>query len=209
MSNTTRQNLVTSALALAFVVLSVLTVYGFYEARERDRVLQASSEAQLAATQAQNESLQRKFKNSTRQTRALIDQVRRLGGKPVINPSDIPQGPQGPQGVQGPVGEAGAQGPIGPQGPPGENGRPGRDGADGADGPPGPAGADGQPGPPGPAGPEGPAGPPGPKGDQGGEGPPGYPESFIFTYGDGIGRERTYRCTDPDKDRHYSCEEVE
>lgn len=103
----------------------------------------------------------------------LANQVRSLGGKPVIEPSQLPPagpagaqgvqgipgptGPQGPQGVPGPVGPVGAAmtGPTGPAGakgdtglagPAGPAGKDGSDGKNGTNGAPGPAGADGTPG---------------------------------------------------------------
>lgn len=210
-----RQNIATGALAVAFLVLSTLTVYGFYTADQRDEVLQSATEARLQQAEAQNSTLRQQVKNSTRQTRALIRQVKGLGEKPVVTPRDIPVGPQGPQGVQGARGPAGIpglqgplgpQGPVGPEGPEGPKGPPGEDGEDGADGADGADGQDGVPGEPGPPGPKGEPGDQGPRGEQG---PAGYPESFTFTYHDRLGEEHTYRCTDPDGDRNYTCEEVE
>jgi hypothetical protein len=102
--------------------------------------------------------------------RALAQQVRDLGGKP----------------VKGPPGERGAS-VVGPSGPPGEPGRDGLDGADGVDGSPGPSGSpgadgkdgvdgsDGKAGEPGAVGATGPAGPPGPQGEPGPAGPQGEP----------------------------------
>lgn len=212
MTKETRQNLATGALAIAFIVLSALTVYGFYASDQRDELLVETTDERLAATEAQNEDLRQQIRNSRKQTQALIGQVRSLGEKPVVTPGELPPGPQGPQGSQGPAGPVGAQGPLGPQGPIGPRGLAG---PEGEAGPAGPAGADGEDGADGATGPPGPPGPPGPKGDpgdqgpRGEQGPAGYPQSFTFTYQGGLGNERTYRCTDPDGDRNYTCEEVE
>lgn len=101
-----------------------------------------------------------------RQIQTLADQVRKLGGVPVVTPSPAAgppglTGPAGPPGatVTGPPGPAGAKGdpgatvtgPPGPAGPKGDSvtGPPGPAGADGKDG------KDGQQGPPGPACPDG------------------------------------------------------
>lgn len=204
MTANTKQNLTTGGLVIAFIVLSALTVYGFYISDQRDEALKAESEMRLAEAEAQNVKLEKRFNSSTRQTKALISQVRSLGEKPVVNPGDIPTvvGPRGAQGVQGPEGRPGVQGPRGPQGP---NGRPG---TAGPAGPAGTDGSDGQPGADGPPGPSGPQGAEGPKGDRGDQGPAGYPSSFTFTYGWAPGQEQTYRCEDPDGDHEYTCEEV-
>lgn len=147
----------------------------------------------------------------------LARQVKELGGKPVIEPSDLPQPVAGPQGPQGPPGLPGLPGLPGADGRDGKDGKDGAPGADGRDGepgpagPPGPAGEPGEPGPTGPPGPAGPPGPPGPAGDDGSDGQdgePGYPESFTYTDPGtpAPGDEITYVCTDPDGDRQYTCE---
>jgi hypothetical protein len=97
--------------------------------------------------------------------RALAQQVRDLGGKPV-------KGPQGEPGksVVGPTGQPGAQGDAGspgPSGSPGGNGKDGTAGSPGASGAPGPAGSPGAVGAVGPAGPQGDPGPAGPQGEPG------------------------------------------
>lgn len=130
----------------------------------------------------------------------LAAQVRRLGGNPVVTPSQLPQ--PGPAGAKGDTGATGPQGPQGPQGPAGDAGKNGRDGKNGD------PGQDGQPGPAGPAGPKGDTGAQGPAGPQGDQGPkgdtgePGYPDSFTYTDPAGF----TYLCTDPDGDHDYTCE---
>lgn len=124
----------------------------------------------------------------------LAQQVRSLGGEPVVTPSDLPSagppGPTGPQGFPGPPGPSGPPGPVGPAGPQGHPG---------ATGPTGPAGSTGLTGPkgdPGPQGNKGEPGPTGPQGDPGPAGPAGYPESFTFA---------GFTCTDPDGDHTYTC----
>lgn len=195
----------TGVLATAFVVLSTLTVYGFWSEDRGDKQQQELLSTKLDQEQIRFASLEERFENSTDQTQALIRQVRALGEKPVVLPAQIPgppgvAGPQGPTGLPGPVGAQGQPGLPGEKGPPGPSGRDGadgrdgvngRNGADGQDGPPGPPGADGQPGE---AGPPGPQGPPGTKGDPGAPGAPGGPgpkgdtgppgplKDFIFTF---------------------------
>ncbi|MFD2421681.1 hypothetical protein [Amycolatopsis pigmentata] len=121
------------------------------------------------------------------QAQQLAQQVRSMGGTPVVEPaSPGPQGPQGLKGDTGATGASGAQGPAGPPGPqgltgatgpagpsgaPGVNGQNGTDGATGATGPQGPQGATG------PQGPAGPQGPPGPQG-QAGQPPSGWTTSY-------------------------------
>ncbi|MBD9723432.1 collagen-like protein [Streptomyces sp. ID-01-6.2a] len=99
--------------------------------------------------------------------RALAQQVRDMGGKPI-------KGPQGEPGVSvtGPSGPPGAPGADGEPGDPGPSGSPGRSGKDGVDGTDGSAG---EPGSVGASGPAGPAGPPGPQGEPGPAGPQGEP----------------------------------
>ena len=81
----------------------------------------------------------------------LANQVRSMGGHPVVEPSELP----GPVGASGPAGPAGATG------------------ATGATGDTGPRGPRGYPGPTGPVGPMGPAGATGAKGETGPKGEPG------------------------------------
>jgi hypothetical protein len=100
----------------------------------------------------------------------LQDQVRGLGGTPVVSNEQI----AGPAGV---AGERGAAGAIGPQGPAGVAGPPGATGPSGQPGAPGTAGVDGQNGAPGEVGPAGPQGEPGPAGPVGETGPQGPQEA--------------------------------
>lgn len=114
---------------------------------------------------------------------ALQEQVRSLGGTPVVTPEQL-AGPAGVAGERGATGATGPQGPPGATGPAGEPGTPGQpgapgtagvDGQNGAPGETGPAGPQGEPGPAGPVGETGPQGPPGPQGEPGPQGPQGEP----------------------------------
>lgn len=149
----------------------------------------------------------------------LAGQVKRLGGKPVVTPTDVPETITGPAGVPGKPGQRGDQGIAGPRGPAGPAGAPGKRGATGASGTPGAAGHDGSTGPQGPPGPpgkdgaDGKTGDPGPTGEQGpagpagATGPAGYPDSFTYTaQGPGGLGNTTYVCRDPDGDHAYTCE---
>lgn len=107
---------------------------------------------------------------------ALQEQVRRMGGTPVVAnvPQPIPgeRGEDGDAGLPGPPGRDGRDGPPGPPGAPGMPGVPGEDGEDGTDGQNGAEGPSGPPGSPGPPGEPGPRGPQGEEGPQGEQGPP-------------------------------------
>lgn len=136
---------------------------------------------------------------------ALQDQVRSLGGTPVVSPEQI-AGPAGVAGERGATGAAGPQGPAGPAGPSGAPGSPGPTGGPGTPGQPGApgsAGVDGQDGAPGEAGPAGPQGEPGPAGPAGTPGQP--PAGFTIT--DPVLGDRT--CTrdpgSPDDAATYTC----
>jgi hypothetical protein len=139
----------------------------------------------------------------------LAQQVRRLGGQPIVEPSNLPPAP-GAAGSPGTPGATGAPGPRGPQGVPGPRGprgERGQTGATGAGGTAGQVGAAGEQGPAGPKGEQGDTGPAGAKGDKGDPGPAG-PQgpagaagqdgtsitqvdctsgtgTFVFTYSDG------------------------
>lgn len=139
---------------------------------------------------ADNVALKDQLEDQQVVTAALVEQVESLGAEPVVGPpGESIVGPQGLQGLTGPPGPMGPVGPEGNRGPRGEQGEPGTEGAPGE---PGPPGSQGEPGPAGPAGPQG------EKGEAGER-----PESWTFT--DQFGR--TYRCTDPDDDGHYECEQ--
>jgi hypothetical protein len=143
----------------------------------------------------------------------LQEQVRSLGGTPVVTPEQL-AGPAGVAGERGAPGAAGATGPPGPAGTPGApgaTGPPGVPGTPGEPGTPGSAGTDGQNGAPGEPGPSGPQGPVGPQGVQGEQGPQGEvgpqgPPPASFTIQDGL---LTRSCTrdpgSPDNAATYTC----
>lgn len=158
----------------------------------------AAQEARQDTAQARDEAKRDAVANARRlqraqgQVRALAQQVKSLGGEPVVAPSEAPEpvaglpellpglnglpgpvGPPGPPGPPGPKGDQGARGLLGLLGPAGAPGPPGATGEPGTVGETGPPGAAGEPGPQGPAGPPGPEGPAGPQGPQGPEGPAG------------------------------------
>lgn len=141
--------------------------------------------------------------------RALAQQVRDLGGKPVKGPQGEPgepgvgvTGPPGAPGRDGVDGVDGADGSPGPSGSPGSDGKAGADGADSTvPGPAGPPGADSTV--PGPAGPPGRDGSDGADGEDGADGRP--PSGWTFTQN---GAEYTCRPAD-DFDPsapQYSCD---
>ena len=130
----------------------------------------------------------------------LSQQVRNLGGTPVVGPKGDPgtagqkgadglpgrDGSDGSDGRDGSNGEDGDPGPVGPTGAEGEPGAEGAPGKDGATGPTGPAGPEG---PQGDVGPTGPQGEQGPKGEQGDVGesimcPDGYTPTEVTWFGD-------------------------
>lgn len=130
----------------------------------------------------------------------LSQQVRDLGGTPVVGPKGDPgtagqkgadgaPGTDGDDGTDGRNGADGKDGDPGPVGPTGAEGKAGTDGTPGKDGEPGPAGPTG---PPGPQGPQGDAGPTGPQGEQGPKGdvgqaimcPDGYTPTEVTWFGD-------------------------
>lgn len=119
--------------------------------------------------------------------RALAQQVRDMGGKPIKGPQGEPgvsvTGPSGSPGVPGRDGVDGEDGEPGKPGPSGSPGSDGKDGVDGADSTvPGPTGPAGPPGPQGEPGPAGPQGEPGPAGADGADGADGQscPEGYSL-----------------------------
>lgn len=148
------------------------------------------SDARTAAADSHAAKAERVATQATAAANALADQVRRLGGQPVVEPSQLPQvGPTGAAGATGATGPTGATGARGPRGLRGLMGLPGPTGATGATGPAGATGAKGEPGKD------------GADGATGATGPAGYPASFSFT---SIGG-KTVTCTDPDGDHAYDC----
>lgn len=191
-----------AALILGSAVFVLLLFHGLAE-----RVNQAEESARQSRSDA---------RVMEKSVGALAGQVKRLGGKPVVTPTNVPETITGPAGVPGQAGQRGDQGtagPRGPAGPRGATGTPGQRGTVGATGATGQTGAQGPPGPPGKDGADGkngdpgPPGPAGPAGPAGAQGPAGYPDSFTYTTGAGIpGQETTYRCTDPDGDHNFTCD---
>lgn len=134
------------ALWASSLIVVALLIHGLAgTAREaRDKAEQATGRADRATQRADA---------ATTAATHLAQQVRALGGKPVVEPSQLPQagpsgpvGPQGPMGLTGPQGLRGAMGLPGPQGPVGETGPAGATGPTGAKGDPGKDGTDGKPG---------------------------------------------------------------
>lgn len=117
--------------------------------------------------------LQDDLKEANKARNALVDQVRELGGKPVV----------GPAGKAGQKGDKGDPGNPGTNGINGQNGTDGKDGSNGADGTEGAAGKDGKDGA---TGPQGEKGDTGPKGDTGAQGPQGEKGADGQTCPDGF-----------------------
>lgn len=167
--------------------------------------------ALMAAGMAAIGDVRSHLRQSEQNQHVLSDQVKNLGGVPLVTPS---VGPRGERGETGPPGQTivGPRGSPGPSGPPG---RPGKDGRDGSVGPSGPPGVAGSPGPKGEPG-ETVTGPPGPRGEPGedgkdstvpgprGEPGPTGPPPSGWTYTDHLGI--AYTCT-PDEpgSTHFTC----
>lgn len=143
---------------------------------------------------------------------ALSDQVRSLGGEPVVTDEQIagPAGTAGLPGAPGMAGEDGANGEAGEPGAPGAAGEPGAAGTPGADstvpGPSGAAGTAGTPGAPGADGAPGQPGKDGLDGAQGPQGPPGEPPArFSFTDPLGFPQSCIRDPDSPDEAATYTC----
>lgn len=124
-------------------------------------VATADSDARTATTSAQD---------AAGRAQQLYDQVKRLGGTPVVQPPPpIAAGPAGQPGATGATGPAGQNPPclLTAQQCQGTDGKPGADGTQGVPGPVGPAGADGKDGQPGADGKPGADGAPGKDGADG------------------------------------------
>jgi Collagen triple helix repeat (20 copies) len=116
-----------------------------------------------------------------RQVESLAEQVRGLGGVPVVSPSP---GAPGRPGTPGAPGQPGSPGTPGDRGPAGPSGSPGASGAPGSPGTPGQPGSAGQPGQDGAQGPPGPQGEQGPRGEQGA---PGETPETVYCTPPGLG----------------------
>lgn len=218
-------------LCVAFVALSVLTLWQLQDFRNDVAKDQADDQSKLEKVSSSQQT-------ASRQAQALEAQVRGLGKKPVVDRKDIPApvsmpgpaGQRGERGDPGQIGSIGAMGPIGPQGLPGPRGIPGPPGIagppprcftlpgqcvgeTGTQGPQGETGATGTTGDTGPEGPQGETGAVGPQGDVGPEGPQGPigPEGQTGQTGPAI-RAWTWTqdgfkhtCTDSDGDLAYEC----
>jgi len=124
----------------------------------------------------------------------LAQQVRSMGGTPVVSASPGEPGSPGASGnrgipgVRGPVGNGGSPGVPGVIGPTGPSGAPGAAGQPGQDGTPGQPGIGEQ-------GPQGEKGDKGEKGDQGEQGPTGPAPATVFCQPPGIGGGTAWTCT--------------
>ncbi len=131
---------------------------------------------------------------------ALAEQVKALGGEPVVQPNQLTPGsnvvvvpgPAGPRGIDGKDGAAGEPGAPGLAGPSGAQGEPGVPGA-------------GEAGPVGPSGPAGPQGEPGPAGAQGEPGPEGPPGPGFTVFSIDLGGV-LFICSDPDGNGQFGCQ---
>lgn len=198
------------AVAALFAVWLFATVNSLTD-QVNERVTTDEYEAGVDRATAKGAANADGLKTAQAQIDALRRQVRKLGGVPVVQPSDVPElvtvpgqtGPPGPAGVDGIDGKDGQRGPRGRTG---DDGTAGEAGAPGEAGPPG----EGATGPAGPAGPEGPAGEKGDEGDPGVDGKDGAagddgrgitalscdsltPTRFTVTYDDGT--TQTFTCT--------------
>lgn len=180
---------------LALVAAMGLIGYGLFSLGHRVDTLGL----QLEESRTDRASLRAELNEQESASQALAEQVKRLGGKPVVDPAKVghipgPPGPAGPEGPRGPAGKDGADG---------ADGEDGTAGADGAEGEPGPAGPPGPPGPAGSAGADGADGADGTNGTDGADGEDGRSVesvscdrgfgTFTFTYSDGS--TQTVQCT--------------
>lgn len=160
---------------------------------------------QLEESQADRKQLHADLNEQEAASSALAEQVKRLGGKPVVDPPVVEPlpgaaGKDGSAGSPGAAGKDGAPGVDGKDGQPGKPGAAGADGEDGEDGQPGPAGAPGEPGADGADGKDGAPGADGADGTDGKDGRSiesvsceGGLGTFTFTYSDGT--TQTVQCT--------------
>lgn len=158
-----RNRIGTVAVALVVLLLGVGLAYGLNEITDL--------QDQYAESRSDRTDLREKLRQQEAAAAALSEQLRILGERPVVEPSDPPEPGQiipipGPKGDRGlscieeiglrPCrGDQGRAGPEGTTGEPGAPGTPGAPGAQGEQGPQGERGPQGEQGPAGPAGPEG------------------------------------------------------
>lgn len=165
------------------VFLAALLVAVWHENHRADH-----SDATAASALAAVKSANTVATANAEAVKELADQVKALGGQPVVEPSDLPTpepGPAGANGAAGSPGSTGPQGPPGPVGPTGQaiKGERGPRGFTGGDGPTGTPGATVK-GDTGATGPEGPAGPQGPPGKDGKDGADGHDSTVPGPQGD-------------------------
>lgn len=155
-----------AAIGLGFAILGVLLAFVLDQQRDTSNAIDTE--------RVRRERVEQQLSEQLTASEALAEQVRSLGERPVVEPSDVPTGEV-----------VVINGTDGQDGQPGQDGRPGTKGdpgTDGADGRPGADGADGEPGPPGPPGPKGDAGE---KGDPGAKGDPGTVTPGTYSCPDG------------------------
>lgn len=107
--------------ALIFVGLCVWLVWAVTSTSQNledaDRALDSTSQ-RLDDAQAERRALAEVATANAEAAAALAQQLRELGERPVVDPTDLPevvpgpQGPQGPQGIQGLQGVPGVRGPA-------------------------------------------------------------------------------------------------
>jgi hypothetical protein len=208
---------------VAWLAWAVVTTDQRLEKADAELREQAAS---IAAARENQERLARSAENNAEAAAVLAEQVRELGERPAVEPTQLPEviegppgepgqrGQRGPQGPSGDVGETGDRGPRGymgrvgergPQGEMGPRGEPGATGPKGEPGEPGATGATGPQGPPGPAGERGPQGPPGPAGSNGSDGRDAFPFTFSFIVEDNPAQSTTYTCTITDPAEPATC----
>jgi len=194
-------------LGAVVMLLGLFTVWQLHDLRKNDQAQSAKVEALAVALEAEQSAQKAKGEDPVAPPpEEIVDDPSIVEGAPGKD------GKNGENGKDG-VGQTGPSGPPGPTGPPGKNGegKDGKDGKNGADGEGevGPAGPAGPPGPAGADGADGAKGETGEKGEKGDKGDPGEsPESFTFTMSNGLGQEKTYKCTRPTDAPEYTCTEV-
>lgn len=97
--------------------------------------------SRIGSLQDQADELKTQADSNGRDARQLADQVKDLGGDPVVEPPAASE-----RGADGAAGADGRDGPAGKDGANGRDGPPGRDGDDGPPGAGGPPGSEGQAG---------------------------------------------------------------
>ena len=183
-----------------FILALGMAAIGLIAALALDGVREMA--ADLEQTKSDNAKINAELVDQKEDSIALGAQVKRLGGKPVVDPpaAESLPGEDGKDGSAGRQGTAGKDGADGADGQPGKPGAAGTDGKDGEDGQPGPAGAPGEAGADGADGKDGADGTNGTDGTHGKDGRSvesisceGGLGTFTFTYSDGT--TQTVQCT--------------